>query len=409
MKVTRRPCQRRAAVAALVLISLFTMLGCLVLSVDVGHVLVTHGEMQAAMDASALAGASGLPLNNGQAHIRAMEFADGNYVNGAPIAPHELTLTIGKWNSATKTFVPDNGGGGVVPSAIRVVGIRDDVPMIFAAALGVSTTTVGRAAIATYGGGVCLGVWGLEGLNAQGNLTSDSYDSGLGPYSPGNMNASGDICSNQNVVLEGNVEIFGDVMYGEGYGITTFGSAFDVWGVMTEHRGSVPPPTIDMAAAMAVNDNAIIGLTNKGNDPFGGTQWDFAVSGNDSLTINGGTYYFTSALIEGQATVTITGPTTIYVSGDASFGGKGIINVTQVPSNLTIYSTGNTLTVNGSAGFYGAIIAPQTIVTLTGTSDFYGTLLSRLLTLAGDTQFHVDEQVILNLFGVDPVAPVLVQ
>ena len=164
-----------------------------------------------------------------------------------------------------------------------------------------------------------------------------------------------------------------------------------------------------MDAAQASNDNASIGLTNKGRDPFDGSPWDLVVTGNDGLTLPEGTFYFTSALIDGQATVTITGPTVIYISGPATFTGGGLINVTQDPKNLIIYSTGTTMTVDGSAGFYGGIVAPNAEVNLTGTSEYFGTIIARVLNMFGNTTIHVDEQLAFSLTGVDPKLPLLVQ
>ena len=255
----------------------------------------------------------------------------------------------------------------------------------------------------------CAGIWGLEGVNGDGNLLTDSYDSNAGAYAPGNIYLNGDLCSNQDIVLQGNVSIGGDAMYGFGYSLTTYGSSYDIYGVTTEQNGNVPIPGIDMVAAAASNDNLTIGLTDKGNDPFGGTQWDFVVTGNDSLTIAAGTYYMTSALVDGKAKVIVTGPTTLYISGPAEFTGGGIINATQDPKNLIIYSTGPTIALKGGAAFYGAIVAPQTVVTFVGGSDFFGTVMGRFVDLQGDTQIHVDSGVVRDLFAVGPEAPVLVE
>ena len=178
---------------------------------------------------------------------------------------------------------------------------------------------------------------------------------------------------------------------------------------MGDHRGQLTPPDFDIGAAEASNDNASIGLTNKGRDPFDGSPWDLVVTGNDGLTLPAGTFYFTSALIDGQATVNITGPTTIFISGPATLTGGGLVNVTQDPKDLIIYSTGTTMTVDGNAGFYGGIVAPYAEVTLTGTSEYFGTIIARVLNMFGTTNIHVDEELAFSLTGVDPRVPLLVQ
>ena len=205
------------------------------------------------------------------------------------------------------------------------------------------------------------------------------------------------------------MDIGGDAMYGYGYDLTISGNAYKIYGVTSEQNRSVTIPEIDMLAASLINDNLTIGLTDRNRDPFAGSPWDLVVTGNDSLTLNPGTYYFTSAAIGGRATLTVTGPTTIYVDGDATFTGGGIVNATQDPTNLTIYSTGTTMTVDGSAGFYGSIVAPGTAVSFEGTADIYGTVMARVLTLFGNTEIHVDSDAVRQLYGIGPIAPVLVQ
>lgn len=400
--------RRRGVVAPLVVVTLVVILGCAALAVDIGHICVANEEMQDAMDASALAGASGLYETDGTARSRAIHYAANNKVAGHPVSASESDVIIGFWEGSTQTFFPFAGGEPTAPNAVHTIGTRPDLPLFFARFMGYSKTRVMKDAVATSGSGTCAGIWGLELIDGDGNLITDSYDSTLGAYGNDNIRAHGDICSNKNIVLEGGVEIHGDAMNGEDHSLTTFGSSFSVWGVMGAHQGHMDAPPFDITVIEANNDNATIGLTAKGNDPFGGSPWNFVVTGNDSLTLPEGTFYFTSALVDGQATVTVTGPTTIYLSGPAAFTAGGLINVTQDPKNLIIYSTGPTITIDGSAGFYGGIVAPQTEVTLTGTSDIYGTIMAGVLNMFGTTNIHVDEQLVFDLFGIEPKVPLLV-
>ncbi len=404
----RRQTRRRGFVAPFVAISLIALFGITALTVDVGYIYVTQGEMQAAMDAAALAGASAVQETGELAVQRAKALAATNVVALERIKNHEVTVDVGYWEAGTRTFSATSPTGAA-PNAARVIGRRTGIPLFFAAILGQAHTDVGRFATAVSGGGICLGIWGLDLLDADGDITTDSYDSSAGAYGAGNIYNNGDICSDRNIELEGGVEIGGDAMYGYGYDLTISGNSYRIYGVTSEQNRSVTIPEIDMLAASLINDNLTIGLTDKNRDPFAGSPWDLVVTGNDSLTLNPGTYYFTSAAIGGRATLTVTGPTTIYVDGDATFTGGGIVNATQVPTNLTIYSTGTTMTVDGSAGFYGSIVAPETTVNFAGTADIYGTVMARVLTLFGNTQIHVDSDAVRQLYGIGPIAPVLVQ
>ena len=401
--------RKRAAVGPFVAVSIVALVGCAMLAVDVGHMYVANEEMQNAVDASALAGASAVCESNALAVGLGMQYATHNKVAGQPVGQHEANVIVGYWEGSTHTFFPFTGTEPTRPNAVRSIGTRPDLPLFFARLFGFIIANVERDAVATSGSGTCAGIWGLELIDGDGDLITDSYDSSKGAYGTGNIFNNGDICSNRDIVLEGGVEIHGDAMNGADYSFLTYGSSMEIWGVMGAHRGEMFAPPFDMAAAQATNDNATIGLTDRGRDPFGGSLWDLNVTGNDGLTLAGGTYYFTSALIDGQATVTVTGPTTMYISGPADFTGGGLINITQDPKNLIIYSTGATMTIDGTAGFYGGVIAPQTEVTLTGTSEYFGTIMAKTLNMFGNTVMHVDERLIFDLLGIEPEVPLLVE
>jgi len=401
---------RRATAVPLVAVSSVLLLSFVALAVDVGYIYATAAEMQRTADASALAGASGLLEGNETVRSRAYALATTNPV-ARSVVTGELNIGIGYWEARTRTFSPSvDSAAYVSPNAVHVDGTRSDLALFFAPVMGINTTDVSKEAIALVGSGRCAGIWGLEGITADGNIRTDSYDyNKLGGYVPGHALPNGDICSCEDIVANGGIEIFGDAMYGDGYAFIPSGTAYYVYGVIDDHNCGAPSFTADFIDAEINNDNATIGLTTKGRDPFNGSPWDLYVTGNDSLTLTGGTYYFTSVMIDGQATLNITGPTIMYVTGPAYFTGGGIFNVSQNPSDLLIYSSDPTLNMSGNAAFYGAVIAPQSDVVFEGTSDYYGTIVGQTLDFDGDTNIHVDESLVYELFGIESVAPILVK
>ena len=407
----RAPAKRRRGVVAVqVACAATAIFGLTALTIDVGYLYQANAEMQRAADASALAGASGLMLGSEPVHQRAIAVAARNPVIRSPVTPGELNVVIGNWEAHSLSFTPSGEGHTISPNAVHVTGARPDVPLLFARVLGFNESDVVKEAVALFGSGHCAGVWGLEGITGNGSIVTDSYDSSEGPYGSGNIRPNGDICSCQDIDVFGSVEIHGDAMYGEGYGFYPRGGAYEVWGVIADHGCNVPPFEADFAAAAVDNDNATIGTTvPRGQDPFRGHPWNLRIGGRDSLTLAGGTYYFTSASLTGQGTLNIAGPTTIFVTGPADFRGGGIFNSSENPSDLVIYCSDPTVKLRGTSGFYGALIAPNSDVKLVGTSDFYGTLLGRTLDANGDTEIHVDETLVSELFGVDPPAPVIVR
>ncbi len=407
----KREQKRRAVTGVFVCVSMVGLLGFAALSVDVSYIYASRAEMQSAVDAGALAGASGTPISVSTAIARGTHMACANKVAGSRLLPPEVSVEVGYWDGINHVFSLPTGGEKAHPNAARVVGTRTGVNLFFAPVIGHDTVNISKMATAVQGGGVCNGIWGLTGIDGDGSLVTDSYYSSAGLYGPGNIYLEGDICSNQDIVLEGGVDVGGDAMHGEGYDLDIYGSSYAIAGVTGPQHGSVSIPPIDMAGAQANNDNATIPLTDvKHFDPFAGTMWDLiGVTGWDTLTLNGGTYYLTSAVLEGGAQIIVTAPTTIYVDGPAEFAGGGIINLTRDPQNLTIYSTGSTLDIAGNAAFYGQVIAPNATVTFTGTSDIYGVVLADFLQLYGDTRIHVDTDSLLDVFDLHPNQPVLVQ
>lgn len=399
---------RRAMVVPLVAVCLLLLVGFIVLAVDAGYIYVSRTEMQRAADAGALAGASALPEGEEAVTERALECTGWNAVARSSVSVDEADVILGSWEWNARTFYPQTGDESVFPNAVRVVGSRTDMPLFFARAIGVSGTDVIKRATSLGGGGVCAGVWGLEGVRVTGDASTDSYSSEEGGYGDGPIYSNGDLCSCEDIDLAGGVEIHGDAMYGEGYEFDTAGSSYEVWGIVGEHRCGPYVPDFDMEEAAAINDNGTIGLTDAGRDPFQ-HPWDLRLIEDDNVTLTGGSYYFTSVTMVGQATLTVSGPTTIYVSDTAKFTGGGITNVTEDPANLTIYATGRNVTFSGTSALYASVIAPDSDITMLGTVDYYGTILAETLTVHGTFNMHVDEAVVFDLFDIEPTVPVLVE
>lgn len=410
MLVSRQ--RRRGLIVPLLAVMLITLLGFAALTIDLGNIHIARSEMQAAADASALAGASGLMQMGSTARQRALEFGALNVVAQNELDNSELDVLIGNWSGINFTFTetPDEGVDDVLPNAVQVNGTRQDMRLFFAPLMGRDTADISRGAIALVGSGRCAGIWGLEGITADGDITTDSYDAREGRYGPGNMRPNGDICSCQDIVANGSIQIFGDAMYGDGYAFIPYGSSYEVRGVVREQEPcGTPSFNADFDAASTTNDNGTIGLTYRGNDPFQGNPSHLYVTGNDHLTLTGGTYYFNSALVDGRAYIEVTGPTVMYIDGSATFTGGGIVNSTQDPRDLVIYVTGPTVRLQGGAGFYGAVVAPTADVILEGNSEYFGAVLGRTLDIDGNSVIHVDEATIFDLFGIRSVAPILVQ
>ena len=93
-----KPCntsrtRRRGAVAPLVVISLTVLLSTAALSFDLGYVYVAHSEMQRAVDASTMAGASQLKVGTvADVQAEATLYAQNNFVAGQSLASQTMAV-----------------------------------------------------------------------------------------------------------------------------------------------------------------------------------------------------------------------------------------------------------------------------------------------------------------------------
>lgn len=399
---------RRGTVVVFTAVSLAMLAGFAALAIDVGYLFAIRADLQKTADASALAGATQI-TNRTNVLRTAQTYAEFNYPGFGTILS-EPDVELGSWRLDSGSFLARTAP----TNAVRVIARRSEqndnpVELFFANLLGVSKADLQASAVALIGGARCAGIWGLEGVTGSGDISTDSYRSEDGAYGGSNLYANGDLCSNRDIELQGDVSIWGDTMYGPSFSLITSGNSYFISGDRRELCCRVEVPAFDINEIIANNDNASIGLTDRNHDPFAGSPWDLVVTGNDNLTLAGGTYYFTSVLVDGRSTLTITGPTSIYVTGVGQFTGNGLVNLTQDPRNLVIYSTGPTLNLTGTAGFYGGVVAPDSVIILEGTGEYFGSILGRMVDVYGTATVHVDESLLADLFDIDSVVPILVQ
>lgn len=401
--------RRRGAVAVQTAMSVGFLAGFAALAIDTGRMFTLRGEMQRSVDASALAGASSLEGGESDVHAAAYGLAAGNDVNLSGLIQSEAKIQIGRWDGLNRRFTETGySEGAPTPNAVKVDGFRAGIPLYLAPLFGTNATRVGRRGTALMGGGKCAGVWGLQGVRTHGDIYTDSYNSTEGHYGEANVYRNGDLCSCMGVDVMGDVEINGDVMYDQDYSVDISGSTYAITGVVDDFPCSVTLPPFDIDAARANNDNDTL-VTESGRDPIRGHSNQLMLTDDEVMRLSSGRYYFSSVAVVGQAHIEILGNVEIYIDGDATFGGGGIVNVLEDPAALTIYSTGNDLKLAGGNNIYGAIIAPDADITIIGGGTIYGAMLGRTVEIGGDATIHVDEAVLLNLYGVNPRTPILVE
>jgi Flp pilus assembly protein TadG len=144
------------AVAVYVAIGLVVLLGFGALALDIAHMVTIKRELTKAAEAGAMSGARGLwpqdistatsrdpSWSNGQ--TQALTTATKNRVDGANLTTGEVTVEVGRWNYATKTFTPGNNSSA---NGVRVTTRRNNVQMILAQILGQSSKNMSATAVA---------------------------------------------------------------------------------------------------------------------------------------------------------------------------------------------------------------------------------------------------------------------
>lgn len=389
VSIRKQPTRRRGVVIVLTVVMLATLLGMAALTIDVGYIYNLRAEAQNTADSGALAGASALYEGRWEsAHTWALEIVERNQIAQGFSSLEDQVIEVGRWDGTTATFTALNAVDWASANAVRVVAARKDVPLFFAALMGKTTTSVSREAVALVSP-PCGGIWGLDEVAVWGNVMIDSYDSTEGSYSPLSAGSNGDVCSNKVIEVEvsGAVDIHGDV---RAEFVDVEEGTVNITGIVVESTREVYAPEPDFGDVRFNNDNSSIGLTAAGTNQLTASN-QLYLRGGENLTLAPGTYYFEHIKIRANASLTLTGPTTIYLKGDLKTDGSAVINTTQNAHDLTIISSGGHVDLDGNGPFYGSILAPNADITLRGNEDYFGALVGKNIEMSGDFQFHVDE------------------
>ncbi len=383
--------QRTGAILPLTVILLVVLVGMVAFAIDLGYLALARTEIQAAADSSALAASLALEKDNpSEVRLLAHTAAQANAVAGSAVAvrPDE-DVELGYWDSDNGRFTALTGTDQERANSVRVTCRRtsargNPISLFFAPVLGVDSGDVSASAIA-HRRPICGTFIGIDSTELSGTgAYSDSYNSDLGPYenqTPGNK---GHLCSNGPINVQ-NGAVHGNAIPGPGHSVSV-GSQGSVTGNTTPRKDPLVLPPVDFGDVMTNNDNDLLP-----QPPYNPTKQRFRH--NDSgMYLPGGTYYFTEFSVTGGPII-VHQPVTIYVNGDVSISGNGVVNVTHSPSNLRIYAVGKYVKVSGDGDFRGVVYAPTSDVVVSGGGSFFGGAVGETLKLNNSGGIHADESV----------------
>ena len=212
----------------------------------------------------------------------------------------------------------------------------------------------------------------------------DSFDSGGGAYDPaGNSGTRGNSGANGDVAIEYSTEIKGDLKAGddifEGPGVTVTGSK-------TAKANPESFPQIPSGAPAAG------GLT---------------VAAGQTVNLTPGTKYYKYLDLGDGASLTVSGPVTIVVTGPPVDSSNHVV---RLGTNVTLGSPPGTqlriitksdgtaeefVRFHAKAGFrfYGSLYGTNTDVYIRSNSEIFGSIIARTILTGGGTKIHYDQSV----------------
>jgi hypothetical protein len=387
----------KASVMPIVALMLPTIMGFAGLGVDVSNWEMSTRKLQTQTDAAVLAAASDLAngRSQGLATSASLREARNNGFND--------TAGVG---TLTTTYATDNATGGTVVTVVATQKMDLWFSSMFLTQPVYADTTA-KALVSNDGAYCFLGLnrTGSRTINVSGTVTINAVGCGIAENSTDNsalyMNGN-DFVNVGKVHLAGNYQTVGNV-------------TFDYTSMNVNST-----QTTDPYASLGIN--AFTGCTRNeqragptrisGNTTLspGVFCGGINISGNNTITLNPGTYIMDGGdfSASGGGSITGDGVTIILTnSGGSSYGSYGTFNVSgskneyfKAPTSgpyagIAVYqdrnaptSNGNGLTLTGSAQVQldGVIYAPSNSVDYGGTSGVTNTTCSKII--ADTINFH---------------------
>lgn len=383
--------------SAIILVKLALLLPVLMLfvalGVDVGLFYMQLAELQVAAEAAAVGAAHDLPDDPSSTAIRIAE-------SNMPIAVHGTVLTpsqidIGYWDGSSRSFV----AGATPTNAVRVTAQKsaasgNPVRWLVGDILGLTPLDIRSQATAVLLPELPGGVSSRGSITMSGKATTGSYDARLGPYDYNSPGQNGDLTANQSISLTGSVRISGSLRADN---ISVGGNA-NVSGSSSTLRRPLSLPSVDTTEISFNNDNASLPPITKGNntEPVLDADGNFLLNGNVDYSIPPGDYYFNDFSVGGQARLTVSGPTNIYLTGNLDTSGGNMVNSSQLPSNMRVLMEGGTARVNAGLKWYGLLYAPDTDVILNGNAEVFGAVVGDNVQSNGTAEIYFDESLTIG-------------
>ena len=213
--------------------------------------------------------------------------------------------------------------------------------------------------------------------------TTNSYRSSSGAFSSTTpLNYRGTLQTNGYIKLNGGARVNGDAYTGAGQTVSTSGGS-SVSGNVAELSVPLDYPPQTAGAAATTNDNSNI------PPAYLNARRDLTV--NSDLTLPGGVYYLNDVNLTSTASLSFSGPVTMYVTGSVSLsGGVRTNDYRAINLNIIVVGTGS-FSLSGSSYLFANIYAPQSAFSMSGGSVLLGSVIAKTVSMSGSAMVVFDE------------------
>jgi hypothetical protein len=349
-------------------------------------------------------------FDRGDNNRRALEAAETGFAR----AEQEVSSLVDPHGDGPGNLTGTYAGGTFEVTATQDATYKDRWILVARGTHGLSTRTVEECVRRTVNTMYPDALLSKNSLVFDGSNQTDAYDSRLGSYASQAIHSDaggpyamegGDIGSNSGFIqLSGSsVYVRGDAIPGPLHEVTDHGNP-TVTGDTTPRKTelTLPPPKLsEFEAAYTTNANGNWTATG-GNLTYSDAQKSLSYKGSGGvLTLPGGTYFFSSLSLTGNASIRFTGPTKIYVTESLNLAGGSLVN-TGSPSDLMVFAhpyplpPGHTPTtteckVNGGADAGWAFYGPSASLEIGGGVGLFGASTAGQIKISGNSFFHYDK------------------
>ena len=234
-------------------------------------------------------------------------------------------------------------------------------------------------------------MFGDSAILMENSTCTDSYNSDSGSYATTVELTGGDVASNGELDFINTAVIGGDISCAEEGGIfidatcTVYGdTSSNIEPYVLE---TVPDSLYDWAQTVTPGETGMTGTYS-----YNPTTYALSMAINQTMTLSGGVYYFSSIDIgnNSQLHVAAGEQVIIYLDGDFTVGENASINTLGDAEDFLVFSRGSIFELEESTDIHIAFYGPDTEFSLANSGEYYGSIVSNSATVINAACVHYD-------------------